>query len=175
MIPPPSLSSWMVNLWDIFKTWHQLPVWLSLWNETLTVVQQWTCLSSKRSMTTTMTLLQTNILSVITARFVLAWVASVRWAMFICSFATCDLNSHWIPSLCGSVISVGGREPERRGHSRAISSGSRRTPALSLTEREAVKRSELLACSSKHPLSVRAPPRVNTLLHHKSWIHGQLL
>lgn len=53
---------------------------------------------------------------------------------------------------------MGGKGAKREtGHSSAISSGSQRT--LALRAQEAVKRLELLACTSKHPLLVWGPSK----------------
>lgn len=59
------------------------------------------------------------------------------------------------------------------GHSSAISSQGQSTNAGPYAEREAVKRLELLARSSKHSFGPR-PLQGSILLHHKSWIHGYI-
>lgn len=61
-----------------------------------------------------------------------------------------------------------GREPRREtSYSAAFSSGGQQT----LLRAEEALKCFLLVCSSTH-FWCRAPPRVNTVLHHKSGIHG---
>lgn len=76
-------------------------------------------------------------------------------------------------SLCASVISAGGKEPKRPTVPLPFpnASGSQWALAPALNRRQWNARSALCVRVNTH-FRFEAPPRVNTLLHHKSWFHG---
>ena len=176
------LTSWSLsglsNLWDISGHGISSHCDLLCGGHIQSTVTDWIGLNGQKVstlMTDSVTRVQTNNLSGPLICFVVDWTPTVHGTMLIFGSGAYDcrwrdLYLHWIQSLFACVISVEGRELRER-HSGAVSSGSQCMLALSECRR---------LWNAPSSLRVRintlfwsgAPPRVNTLLHHKSWIHG---